>query len=380
MRVPIATQTSRGSPGGPELSITLSFAPAAEGSAAAESGTAAADGRPGHDPGCSPPSEGPLRLEVTVEGLPLGQVRLSRPPSFPAPSPHALAPGIPSGFSPDSSPGGAPGPLSRTAGSAPGRAGDPARPGHPSPLRTALSDRATEAERSRALRLLGLRGDERLRVAAVLAPEAAALPRALREIALALGDAPSAGGRAAPRGVLWSTGGAILLPGSLGRPAEGSAPPAGAAVGLGPAGPAAALADSWAQARRAARFADLGPTWPRWADAAELGALALLADIPAGAALAHPDVSAVARLAGGPGGAQSLGTLDAVCRSRSLRDAAELLHLHHSSVAQRVTRIERALGIALSEPHGRQRAQTALVLWRLNTPLNDPSSTPPNLS
>ncbi|MEU9705415.1 helix-turn-helix domain-containing protein [Streptomyces sp. NPDC047981] len=147
-------------------------------------------------------------------------------------------------------------------------------------------------------------------------------------------------------------------------------PGPGVAVGLGPAVAPERLPESWAQARRAARFAGLGPTWPRVVDAAGLGAQVLLADIPEDAALAHPDVSAVARLEAEPDGPQMLATLEAVCRTRSLREAAKLLSLHHSSVAHRVARAERVLAMSLSDPSDRQRAHTAVLLWRLNAPDN----------
>ncbi|WP_354382183.1 hypothetical protein [Streptomyces sp. PvR034] len=64
---------------------------------------------------------------------------------------------------------------------------------------------------------------------------------------------------------------------------------------------------SWWQARTALRFA--GPREPvvRYAD---LGSLALLAEIPRDTARANPDVAAVIRLSGNP---QDMETLDAYC-------------------------------------------------------------------
>jgi hypothetical protein len=59
-----------------------------------------------------------------------------------------------------------------------------------------------------------------------------------------------------------------------------------------------------------------------------LGALALLAQVPQDTARDNPDVAAIARMAGNP---QDLETLDAYCHTSSLRQAADLLHLHHSS-------------------------------------------------
>ncbi|MFF9026028.1 helix-turn-helix domain-containing protein [Streptomyces eurythermus] len=245
----------------------------------------------------------------------------------------------------------------------PGGLGDPAL------VQAVLSSAMPEAQRSRALYLLGLALAGPMRAAAVVVAEPAALPDALRACAAGLLAPPTRAGGPAPQAVLWPTVGVLLLPaaGAARRPAP---VPCGVAVGLGPAVAPERLPESWAAARRAARFAGLGPTWPRLADATELGAEALLADIPRDAALAHPDVAALARLEAEPDGAQMLATLETVCRTRSLREAAKLLCLHHSSVAHRVARAERALGTSLSDPAQRQRACTALLLWRLNAPDN----------
>ncbi|MEV7233404.1 helix-turn-helix domain-containing protein [Streptomyces sp. NPDC051020] len=60
--------------------------------------------------------------------------------------------------------------------------------------------------------------------------------------------------------------------------------------------------------------------------------------------------------------------LDAYCATRSPRRAADLLHLHHNSVARRLEPIAKTLGIELTEPTGLMRARHALTPWRL---LND---------
>jgi DNA-binding PucR family transcriptional regulator len=44
---------------------------------------------------------------------------------------------------------------------------------------------------------------------------------------------------------------------------------------------------------------------------------------------------------------------------------ADLLHLHHSSVARRVDHIGKTLGADLTEPAGLTRARLALTAWRL---------------
>ncbi|WP_245699825.1 helix-turn-helix domain-containing protein [Streptomyces roseifaciens] len=94
-----------------------------------------------------------------------------------------------------------------------------------------------------------------------------------------------------------------------------------------------------------------------------LGALALLAEIPQDLSRDNADVAAIARMAGSP---DDLETLDAYCTTGSLRRAADLLHLHHSSVARRLDHIGTTLGIGLTEPAGLVRARLALTAWRLH--------------
>jgi DNA-binding PucR family transcriptional regulator len=76
-------------------------------------------------------------------------------------------------------------------------------------------------------------------------------------------------------------------------------------------------------------------------------------------------VTAIGRLAGNP---EDLDKLDVYCGTGSARRAADLLHLHHSSVARRLEQLGTTLGIELTEPTGQMRARLALPAWRL---LND---------
>lgn len=62
---------------------------------------------------------------------------------------------------------------------------------------------------------------------------------------------------------------------------------------------------------------------------------------------------------------QTIWTLDAYCTTGSLHQAAEFLHLHHSSVARRLGYIGKTLSIELTEPTGMTRARLALAAWRL---------------
>ncbi len=93
--------------------------------------------------------------------------------------------------------------------------------------------------------------------------------------------------------------------------------------------------------------------WEQWG---------LLADLAAsGAGVRHPDVERIASLAGE---AQLIDTLEALAISDTVRAAATLLGLHHSTVQQRQTRIESIVGFRLGSPAGRSRALVGLAVYR----------------
>jgi hypothetical protein len=217
------------------------------------------------------------------------------------------------------------------------------------PARTTMADPALvelvisadsdEAARARALRLLGFAADLPVRVAAVRSQ----LP--LDQVGNLV--CPARPVKAAP---LADVG--VILATTVDRAQF----PAGVRAGIG----AAESPDrSWREARTALRFTSPREPVIRHAD---LGALALLAEIPQHASRDNADVAGIARMAGSP---EDLETLDAYCVTGSLRRAAGLLHLHHSSVARRIEQIGRALDIDLTEPTGLARARLALSAWRL---------------
>ncbi len=209
----------------------------------------------------------------------------------------------------------------------------------PALVELAISSDSDEAARARALRLLGFSADVPVRVVAVRSR----LP--LDEVGgLVCRARPVKAAALADVGVVLAT---AVDPAGF--------PPA-VRAGIGAAG---SPDHSWRQARTALRFT--GPREPvvRYED---LGALALLADVPLEVSRGNADVVAVARLAGSP---EDLRTLDAYCVTGSLRHAADLLHLHHSSVARRVEQIGKTLGIELTRPAGLTRARLALTAWRL---------------
>lgn len=215
------------------------------------------------------------------------------------------------------------------------------------PARTTMADPALvelvisagsdDAARARALRLLGFAADAPVRVVAVRS----SLP--LDQLGSLI--CPSRPVKAAPL-----AGVGVLLVSAV----DPAGIPAGVRAGIGAAG---SPDRSWCEARTALRFTTERQPVVHYAD---LGALALLAEIPQETARGNADVAALARL-----NPEDLETLDAYCATGSLRRAADLLHLHHSSVARRLDQIGEALGIELTDPTGLVRARLALTARRL---------------
>ncbi|PSK99965.1 PucR-like helix-turn-helix protein [Murinocardiopsis flavida] len=209
----------------------------------------------------------------------------------------------------------------------------------PALIELVISADSDEAARERALRLLGFAAGPPVRVAAV---------RSLLPLDR-IGGLVSPGRlvKAAPL-----AGVGVILATAI-DPARF---PAGVRAGVGAA---ESPCRSWREARTALRFSTERRPVVHHDD---LGALALLAEIPRDTARDNADVAAIARLADTP---EDLETLDAYCATGSLRRAADLLHLHHSSVARRLEHIAKTLGIELTEPAGLARAGLALTAWRL---------------
>lgn len=211
----------------------------------------------------------------------------------------------------------------------------------PALVELVISADGDEAARARALRLLGFAADDPVRVLAAYTDEPAdrlgrlVCPDRLVKAATVNGVTVILAGTVVPERI-----------------------PAGVRVGIGAVG---APAPAWRQARTALRFTSPREPVIHYSD---LGALALLAEVPEYLARAHPDVAAIARLAEHP---DDLDTLDVYCATGSRRAAAEHLHLHHSSVARRLELIAAASGIDLTTPAGVTRARIALATWRLLT-------------
>jgi hypothetical protein len=209
----------------------------------------------------------------------------------------------------------------------------------PALVELVISGDSDEAARNRALRLLGFAPDLAIRVAAVRS----AVP--LDQIGGLV--CPGRPVKAAPLGDV-----GVILATTM----DTARFPDGVCAGVG----AAASPDrSWREARTALRFTTARQPVVHYD---RLGALALLAQVPEEAARDNADVVAIGRVAGNP---DDLATLDAYCATGSLRRAADLLHLHHTSVARRVDLIGQALDLELTDPAGLTRARLALTAWRL---------------
>lgn len=124
---------------------------------------------------------------------------------------------------------------------------------------------------------------------------------------------------------------------------------------------------SWQQAREALRFAGRSAAWPRLLSAAELGATLLLARLETTEVLGSPDVAAIEGLLRTKSGPEDIGLLDHIVHTSSIRSAAKAASFHHSSVQSRVRRIEKALGLSLSQPDERARIVIALALWQVHS-------------
>ncbi|NUT47087.1 MAG: helix-turn-helix domain-containing protein [Saccharothrix sp.] len=232
----------------------------------------------------------------------------------------------------------------------------------PALVELVLSEREAPEDRARALKLLGLAHDRPLRIAAVecgpgLDPGAEAVRLVART------------GRRVPVrvGIVGRRAALVLQPPDSPGLAEALGGRAGAGdvrLGLGGIADGLAAHRSWQQAQQALRFTSAEHPV---ADFQDLGATALLAEVPVELLRRDGDVAALNDLASTPSGRLDVAALEAFCVSGSLRKAAESLHLHHSSVAARLARAEDVLGWPLDTPHGRFRTMVALLARRLST-------------
>jgi hypothetical protein len=234
----------------------------------------------------------------------------------------------------------------------------------PSLVELVLGDQATAEDRTRALVLLGLDVTRPVRVVAIDV-EGRGAPETVALDVLTLAGLV-AGSRTA---VVGGVTAAILQPrqgiNAVVCGLRDILPLADTAVrvGVGDAVDALDARWSWQQAMVARRFADaiIEPLVVH----ETLGTLALLAEIGDDRLRADRDVRALCELAHTRSGAEDIAVLEAFCRTGSLRQAARVLHRHHSSVASRLSHVEDAMGWQLDDPADRFRARLTLLARRL---------------
>jgi hypothetical protein len=219
-----------------------------------------------------------------------------------------------------------------------------------------VNDRVSEAERSRAARLMGLQASGTVQLIALEPAEG----ESLELMAAALRDEWHA-----PLYVAELSRHLALVVVVTGEPVQWRPDLLSGRAASGPVVELLQAPRSWGVARETLRFAGAGATWPRVLDSEQLGVLRLLGLVDSSIAAAHPDVAQVERLATGPGGAESVSILDHFLHSDSVRSAARATNFHHSSIQSRITRIGASLGMDLKSPAGRERATLALLLWRI---------------
>lgn len=86
-------------------------------------------------------------------------------------------------------------------------------------------------------------------------------------------------------------------------------------------------------------------------DAERLGALSALSTVDAAVWERDPRVSPLRELSATENGRIDLAVLEMYLAHGSLRLAGSALHMHHSSVASRLARVEERLGLDLTNPH-----------------------------
>ncbi|OBH52690.1 hypothetical protein A5685_14700 [Mycobacterium colombiense] len=249
----------------------------------------------------------------------------------------------------------------------------------PSLMEVALSTHESLADRSRALRQLGLIPDQQVRVAALSvntgrdpAVEAVVLTTLVQPARSAfvamVGDVAA---------VVFQQKGICEPPASDLRVAlrgrtQDQRLRAGVRIGIGAQTAGVDAQKSWQQALLALRFAPPGDTCRPMADPGEavidydeIGVIALLAEIPPERLASDPYVAALDVYGATENGQLDIATLEAYCRTGSLRRTAQVLYLHHSTVSFRLARIEEAMNWQLDNPADRFCAQFALWARRL---------------
>jgi hypothetical protein len=141
----------------------------------------------------------------------------------------------------------------------------------------------------------------------------------------------------------------------------------GLRAGIGNTVAVAEIHRSRNQALHALAFTGYGGPVARVISYEELGNLGALARLPRQELQGMADLAAITEMDADGNGRAALEALEALCRTGTLRRAAKLLHLHHSSVAKRIGQVEERLGRRLTEPIPLASAYASILALRLLT-------------
>ena len=136
-------------------------------------------------------------------------------------------------------------------------------------------------------------------------------------------------------------------------------------VGAGTPGEPVMLHASWRQAAQALLLRPVMAAASPVTHFDDLGVLHLLAEIPTDDLASYRDVVRVAALETTGAPVSDLDLLERYLATMSLRQTAQQVLLHHTTVQYRLKRIEQVLGIELQDPAARLRTQIAILLYRI---------------
>jgi len=136
-------------------------------------------------------------------------------------------------------------------------------------------------------------------------------------------------------------------------------------IGAGSAGEPASLHTSWRQAAQALLLRPVMAAVSPVTHFDDLGVLHLLAEIPTDDLAQYRDVVRVAALETTGAPVSDLDLLERYLATMSLRQTAQQVLLHYTTVQYRLKRIEQVLGIDLQDPSARLRTQIAILLYRI---------------
>ncbi|MDF3337219.1 helix-turn-helix domain-containing protein [Mycolicibacterium septicum] len=243
--------------------------------------------------------------------------------------------------------------------------------GDPALLEVVLSAKEHREDRARAIRLLGL---DETRPTCVLAASGHSPRETLRLITDELA-APTV------RSAVIGNATAVVCQGSFDMrelsdrlerlvveqfPAVVSTGTAsGPWIGIGSVGNAFSASTSWHEAVRALRFASSTGFGRRVVAYERLSSLELLADLPIDRVRRNRDVARINEIASTPAGDLDVRTAEAFFVYGSLRRTATELHVHHSTVAARVARVQAAMGWDFEDPVDRFLGTLVLTIRRI---------------